>query len=299
MFTNLLITILITSSILTGNINSGEVLGVQTQTAGDNVVEQKPLRINPQNLNVQISASSGIAIDLNSEKILFAKNIHAQRPIASITKLMTILTFLDTQQNLEKIIEVLPEDLNGESKKNLYVNEKITLKNLLHIALIESDNNATKLLVKHSGFNLEEFIKKMNTKAKGMGLINTSFEGITGLSENNISTAYEVAQILKTASKHSLIKQILPLTKYNFKSVSGQSHYLKNTNQLLNNSSFDWDLLIGKTGYTNEAGNCLASLVSLKNNAKIITVILNAPQNQDRFDDTKCVVEWTKNNYQW
>jgi D-alanyl-D-alanine endopeptidase (penicillin-binding protein 7) len=247
---------------------------------------------------VQISSSTGLVLDSETETILFNKNINTPRPIASITKLMTILTFLDTQPDLEKIIEVLPEDLNGESKRNLYANEKISLKNVLYIALIESDNNATKLLVKHSGLEKDEFIKEMNTKARGMGLKNTSFQGVTGLNENNISTAYEVAKILKTVSKHSLIRQILAVPEYNFSSQTN-FHSLESTNELLTNKKFSWQNILGKTGYTDEAGGCFVGITKLENGKEIISVILGAPQVNLRFDDTKSILSWVAENYSW
>jgi D-alanyl-D-alanine endopeptidase (penicillin-binding protein 7) len=298
MFSKLILSLLISSQILTGNINSGEVLGIAVTDNTDISKISEIRKINPKNIGVQISSATGLVLDLESEKILFSKDIHQPRPIASITKLMTILTFLDTNPNLEKIIEVLPEDLNGESKRNLYLNEKISLKNILYIALIESDNNATKLLVKHSDLEKEEFLKAMNVKARGMGLKNTSFQGVTGLNENNISTAHEVAKILKTVSKHSLIRQILAVPEYNFNSQTN-SHSLKTTNELLTNKKFSWQNILGKTGYTDEAGGCFVGITKLANGKEVISVILGAPQVNFRFDDTKSILSWIAENYSW
>jgi len=293
MLSKLLLTLLISSQLLSPTVtdNSGQVLGVQQ--GGD--IIQGPERIINKNLGVKISASAGIVIDVETGKILFSKNAHQPRTIASITKLMTTLVFLSTNPDLNQETEIISQDINNVGKSALFLNEKVKLENLLYLSLIKSDNAATLALVRATGIPKDEFINKMNIKAKGMGLSNTKFADPVGLSKNNISTAYEVSQILNLAMRHSLIKKILVIENYSFTSISGNSHHVKNTNKLLNSYL---NVLGGKTGYINESGYCFTGLIK-NNKAKFITVILDAPSADERFNDTKRMVEWTSNNYGW
>lgn len=292
MLSKLLITILLSSQILLPSVSDGNVLGVQE--GGD--IIQGPERIINKNLNVKISASAGVAIDVETGKILFDKNAHQPKTIASITKLMTALVFLSTNPDLNQETEIISQDMNNVGKSALFLNEKVKLENLLYLSLIKSDNTATLALVRATGISKNEFINKMNIKAKGMGLSNTKFADPVGLSKNNISTAYEVSQILNLAMRHSLIKKILAIENYSFTSISGNSHHVKNTNKLLNSYL---NMLGGKTGYIDESGYCFASLIKLNNSHKIITVILDAPSADERFNDTKRMMDWTSNNYTW
>lgn len=297
MLTKLLITFLISSQLLTpAVISEGEVLGVQ-QEAGDKIEIDWPQRIINKNLDVIISASNAIVIDSESEKILYNKNAHQQRSIASITKLMTALTFLDTNPDLDETVQVTNQDLDSaDGKANLYLGEWIKLENLLHMSLIASDNHATLVLVRATGMSKEEFVNKMNIKAKGMGLSKTNFSDPVGLSGKNISTAYEVAQIVKLVIKHSMIKKILPKNGYSFTSQSNKYHNVKPTNKLLNSYL---NVLGGKTGFIDEAGYCYAGVTKLKNKAEVISVVLNSPLADGRFQDTKALVNWVSENYEF
>lgn len=307
MLANLLITILISSQILLP-LNSGEVLGVQEQ---NNQLQQKgstqegwsqpvPQRIINNNLGVKVSASNAIVIDSASNKILYDKNSNQQRPIASITKLITALVYLDTQPDLQSEIQIQNNDLNkNDGRANLLLNEKILAFDLLHLVLIASDNDATMALVRSTGLSREEFVKKMNIKAKGLGLEKTNFEDSVGLSAKNISTAFEVSQILKLAMRHSTIAKILPNKNYSFKSLSDKYHRAESTNKLLLiNPLFQWRVLGGKTGFIDEAGYCFATLSEV-NNHKIITVVLGSASDSERFQDTKSLIQWISENYIW
>lgn len=291
MLANLLITILISSQIILP-LNSGDVLGVTTETG--------PQRIINNNLGVKISATNVIVIDLESDKILFDKNSNQQHSIASITKLMTALVYLDTNPDLQTEIQIKYNDLHqNDGRVNLLLNEKILIQDLLYLSLIASDNDATVALVRSTNMTREEFVNKMNIKAKGMGLSNTFFDDPVGLSKKNVSTAFETAQILKLATKHSIISKILPNKNYSFKSLSNRYHRVESTNRLLSVSPlFQWRVLGGKTGFIDESGYCFTTLAEV-NNHKIITVVFGSASDNDRFQDTKSLIQWTSENYIW
>ena len=300
MFLKILLTILFASQLSPALNTGGQILGwqttVQEQQAGDSLISQTPQRINKNNLGLKISPKPAIIVDKNSSQILWSKNPDEKRSIASITKLMTVLVFLSTTPDLKKEIALTADDITSGSKLNVFLGEKIHLENLLNLALVNSDNNATLALVRATGFSEQEFVKKMNDVANKNNLNQTFFSDPIGLANGNVSTAIETARLLALASNNELIKKILAQKNYSFTSLSGRAHSVKSTNSLLNSYL---DVIMGKTGYTEDALYCFTSLIKLKNNAEVITVVLGASSNEARFQDTKVMAEWVQNNYQW
>jgi D-alanyl-D-alanine carboxypeptidase len=142
----------------------------------------------------------------------------------------------------------------------------------------------------------EEFVRRMNIKAKGMSLQKTSFEDPIGISENNLSNAFEVAQILKLVKKHKTVEDILRMKNYSFVSESNKNHYVRATDELVGTYL---KVLGGKTGYTEEARYCFTGSFLVDDDAEIISVVLGAPWMNDRFQDTKALVSWVEDNYNW
>ncbi len=278
-------------------INSGQVLGSSSQAEGD-VIRQTnmyPQRINYQSLGPKISASKALVLDIRTNRVLFEKDADGVAPIASITKLMSLLTYLEEKPDLEKVVKVEAGDFIGANRPNLLLGERIRVKNLIHLALMASDNDAIKCLIRASGNSEEGFVKKMNQKAVAMGLKNTSFKDAVGLSQENKSTPLEVSKILQVATKHALINQVLQKEKYSYISLSNREHHIESTNQLLNSYL---PLVGGKTGFTYEAGYCFAGLVK-DEKRNLITVVLGADSEEHRFSDTQAMVDWVIKNYAW
>lgn len=295
----ILLSIIIAQLISYNTPENSQVLGWQAsggQMAGDEIIVKTPQRINPQNLGLEISAFAALVIDTNSNKILFEKNSTTLRPIASISKLMTVLVFLDTQPDLEQEFSLAPEDLSTGSKLNLLFGEKTSLKNILALTLINSDNNATLALVRSTGLSTDEFVKKMNLKAKELNLTETIFSEPVGLSTDNKSNVHNVAKLLNTALENKIVAELLQQKSYTFKSLLNKYHSIKNTNLLLGTYIHN---LGGKTGFIEEAGYCFTGKFRLKNNAEVITVVLGSETNEKRFQDTKAMLNWVENNYQW
>ena len=183
-------------------------------------------RVRPANY---VNARAALLIDAQTGEVLYDKNSGTPMPIASLTKLMTAMVFLESKPDLSRRVMVSREDLAGSGHTQLRAGEVLTLRDLLHGSLLSSDNAATRSLVRNSGLDSEEFLARMNRKAQVMGLANTRFVEFTGLSELNVSSASEYAQILKTASLHPLIAHITTLPDYEYRS-STRDHYLVNTN---------------------------------------------------------------------
>ncbi|MGH7725893.1 MAG: D-alanyl-D-alanine carboxypeptidase family protein [Candidatus Eiseniibacteriota bacterium] len=234
-----------------------------------------------------VNARAALLIDAQTGEVLFDKNGGMPMPIASLTKLMTAMVFLETEPDLAKRVMVGREDLAAAGKSQLRSGEVVTLRDLLHLSLLSSDNAATRSLVRNSGVESGEFLRRMNRKAQVMGLSNTRFVEFTGLSDQNISSAHEYAQILKSASQQPLIAHVTTLPDYKFRS-SRRDHYLVNTNRLCRYGIFD--VKGGKTGFISRSGYCLATWVSTRSR-DVIAVVFGAPSNSARFAETRKLID--------
>jgi len=234
-----------------------------------------------------VNARAAIIVDAKTGEVLFDKNSGQAMPIASLTKLMTAMVYLEMKPDLTRRAMVTREDLAGSGHTRLRAGEIVTMRDLLHLALLSSDNSATKSLVRNSDLAPEEFLARMNRKAQVMGLQQTRFVEFTGLSEQNVSTATEYAQILKRASGDPMISHITTLPDYTFRS-SKKDYHLVNTNRLCRYGIFD--VRGGKTGFINEAGYCLATWVSTRTR-DVISVVLGAPSNSVRFSETRRLID--------
>lgn len=234
-----------------------------------------------------VNARAALVIDARTGEILFDKNSGTPMPIASLTKLMTAMVLIESKPEFSRRVMVTREDLAGSGRSQLRTGEVVTMRDLLHLALLSSDNAATKSLVRNSDLAPEEFLARMNRKSQVMGLPHTRFVEFTGLSEQNISTATEYAQILKTAGNDPLIQHITTLPDYTFRS-SKRDHHLVNTNRLCRYGVFD--VRGGKTGFINESGYCLATWVSTRTR-DVISVVLGAPSNSARFAETRRLID--------
>jgi len=244
---------------------------------------------------LRLRAQAAVAVDVENRVILYSKNPTDQRSIASITKLMTILVFLDLSPDLDLPIIIQPEDrIQGTS--NFPVGNSYRLIDLLHGVLLSSDNRAAMTLVRSTGLSLEGFAQKMNQKAASLGLTDSHFADPTGLDEGNVSSALDCARLIEVALQNELITSITQKKEYHCRSLlKKRLVHLYNTNRLLSNQSLE--VLIGKTGFIRKAGYCLATCVGDGNGKKIAFVVLGAPSNTTRFQEMYKLIRWTAKNY--
>jgi D-alanyl-D-alanine endopeptidase (penicillin-binding protein 7) len=247
---------------------------------------------------LSIKSEAAVVLDAKTEVILFEKNMQEQLPIASISKLMTALVFLEIDPNLNDTATITLEDAMGAGYSQLKVRETFTLYDLLHATLMSSNNRTTRTLVRTCGLSYAEFINRMNRKAKSIGLENTIFFEPTGLDTNNRSTALDCARLLYFAQRESLIASIMGKTAYQFNSLGKRrrSHQIRNTNKLLYNPlPFEemGNVVCGKTGYNGPSGYCLSTLVQREEGDKIIAVVLGAPSSGTRFKEIKSILQWS------
>lgn len=243
----------------------------------------------------EISSPSAVVICENTGRILYDKNANQKRPMASLTKLMTAIIFVENCR-MNEIIQI---DKNacyiGGSEVGLVPNTQISAKDLLTGMLLPSGNDAATQIAIHIAGSTENFAKMMNIRAKELGLTNTKFVTPHGLdNEDHYSTAYEMALISKYARNYKEIRDIVQ-TKYATITINNNQIQLKNTNALL----FDYPYTTGmKTGFTDDAGRCLSASAS-KDNLNLIAVVLGSESSQIRFSETKQILEETFEKYNY
>ena len=266
--------------------------------------ESKDKLMGPQKLPGVVdftkSAKNVVAVDRGSGAFLFSYHPDETVPIASLTKLMTALVFLDYNPGWDSPYEIKREERREGGKIYLFLGEKVIVKDLFYLSLIASANTATTALVNSTGLSEEEFVKKMNEKAIALKLSNTRFSDPIGLNNNNVSTAGEVAQLVKVSLEREEIREATLIKEYSFKTLSGKRKRAETTDYLLKNFPGNGlKIMGGKTGYTDLAGYCFAGEFAHENNKEIITVILGSPTSSDRFKQTKDLAEWVYSSYQW
>lgn len=249
----------------------------------------------PDMSTLNIQASAYVAVDLKSGKTLVQKNMKEQRSIGSITKLITALIILD-ENNINDVVKVpLAATTIEGSRIWLAEGEKITVRDLLSGMLIHSGNDAAYALAIYNAGSVENFLGKMNDKAKRLGLTQTHFANPAGLDrDGNFSTAEDIATLGTFAYRNAFIRSIVSIPSMTVASVNGQfKHELKSTNELL---AKDPRIKGLKTGYTLEAGKSFVSVAIVGHGSPILTVVLNSP---DRFKETESLIDWSVANFTW
>jgi serine-type D-Ala-D-Ala endopeptidase (penicillin-binding protein 7) len=242
-----------------------------------------------------VRAAAAIIFNPETGQVLWEENAQDKRSIASITKVMTALVFLEDDPDLSHQVTIERGDVYAASTTYLRVNERITLDNLLHLTLIASDNAAARALARVSHGGTASFIERMNEKAIELGLESTSFADPSGLNPANISSAYDLSRLISFASGNEQISAIMRTAQYTVK-TSRRSVNIHNTNRLLMDGTGTVEVMGGKTGFITKAGYCLATLLRLPQyNQQVAVVVLGARSNPGRFYETRHLFNWLSN----
>jgi D-alanyl-D-alanine endopeptidase (penicillin-binding protein 7) len=248
-----------------------------------------------QSHKLPLESEAAVVLDTKKGEVLFDKNMDTQLPIASLTKLMTVLIFLQTNPDLNDTVTITAADANCVGTNEIQVNETLTLYDLLHISLMNSSNRATKALVRACGVPSPLFVLRMNRKAGELGLTNTHFREPTGLNEKNESTALDCAKLLYFALQDSVISAVLAKDSYRFVSRDSSRtwHQVGSTQKLLFSSL---KVRGGKTGYIRASGWCLGTVLEDENGKQMAAVILGAPSKHTRLQEIRSIVRWSLEN---
>ncbi|MGF0004143.1 D-alanyl-D-alanine carboxypeptidase family protein [Bacillus altitudinis] len=241
-------------------------------------------------VSLSVSARSAILIDGQSGRVLFGKDEHEKRRIASITKIMTAVLAIESGK-MNDMVKVSKRAIQAEGS-SIYLKEgqKVSLEDLTYGLMLRSGNDAAVAIAEHVGGSLEGFIFMMNQKASELGMENTNFQNPHGLDDhkNHYSSAYDMAILTKYAMKHQQYQKIAGTTFYKAKTIEG---YWKNKNKLLT-GLYQYSTG-GKTGYTKLAKRTLVSTAA-KGDAALIAVTINAP---DDWKDHISMFEYAFDHY--
>jgi serine-type D-Ala-D-Ala endopeptidase (penicillin-binding protein 7) len=234
-------------------------------------------------------------VDQNTSETLFDKHSRAIVPIASITKLMTAMVVLDSKQSLTDQIEVTDEDRDYEKHtgSRLAVGSILSREDMLHIALMASENRAAAALSRYYPGGRPAFIVEMNAKAKALGMTDTHFENPTGLTSRNVSTARDLAKLVDAAYQYPLIRKFSTDRSYTVDTGKRELAY-NTTNALVRNGSSTWEIGLQKTGFINEAGECLVMQATIQGRP-VIMVLLDSAGKYSRFADAARLRTWLDN----
>ncbi len=237
-----------------------------------------------------LRSAVALVIDAETSEVLYAKNTEFVLPIASLTKLMTAMVVLDAGQPLDAFIEITDADRDRirSSRSKLPIGSRLTRRELLQLALMASENRAASALARNYPGGLAQYRLAANRKALALGMRDSVFADGTGLSASNVSTAPDLARMVRAASGYRLIAEYSTASEVAVRLPRGSARF-HTTNRLVGSPT--WELELQKTGYIDEAGNCMV----LKGNVdehKLIIVLLDSFGRHSRLGDAERIRRW-------
>ncbi|MDR7007231.1 D-alanyl-D-alanine endopeptidase [Paraburkholderia strydomiana] len=242
---------------------------------------------------LMLRSSVAYVVDQNTGEPLFDKNSRAVVPIASITKLMTAMVVLDSKEPMTDQLEVTDEDRDYEKNtgSRLSVGSVLSREDMLHIALMASENRAAAALSRYFPGGRPAFLAAMNAKARQLGMTDTHFENPTGLTSQNVSSARDLVKMVNAAYQYPLIRRFS--TDHSYEVYTGKRTLAYNsTNALVRNPT--WDIGLQKTGFINEAGECLVMQANIHGRPMVL-VLLDSSGKYSRFADATRLRTWLDN----
>ncbi len=246
-----------------------------------------------------LASAKALVMDQATGEILFAKNINTQTPIASVTKLMTAMVMLDAHQSMDELLQVTEADvdmLKGSSSK-LPVGTQLTRAELLHMAIMSSENRAAHALGRNYPGGIPAFVIAMNEKANVLGMASSHFVDPTGLNSENVSTAADLSKMVRAAYNYPQIRQVSTTASQEFNLHGNRNPVnFSNTNLLVRNNSQKWVIGLSKTGYISEAGRCLVMQAEISGKS-VVMVFLDSMGKFSRIGDAERIRKWMEARY--
>jgi len=237
-----------------------------------------------------LHSSVALVIDQDTGEVLFSKNDTEMLPIASITKLMTALIVTEAEQLLEQLLTITQADVDTlkGSHSRLRVGTRLSRGEMLHLALMSSENRAAHALGRNYPGGVQAFVAAMNRRALELGMTDTRFADPTGLSSGNQSNARDLAVLVKAANANSLIRS-LSTSPVLHVAVGPRELYYRNSNRLV--FSPQWSIGVQKTGFIREAGRCVVMQAQLADR-QLIMVLLDSTGPEARIADAERLRRW-------
>ena len=257
----------------------GILLGISGMTATANPVPMPKLK-----------SSSVLIIDSSDSSVLYSRNSDVAAPIASITKLMTALVVLDAHQPMDEPLEITPAetDLPKTNYSRLTVGTVLTRGDLMHLALMSSENRAAHALGTYYPGGVPALVHAMNAKARALGMTSSHFDDPTGLSSENVASPEDLSKLVVAASHHATIREYSTDKSYTVR-VHRRLVEFHNTDNLVANPA--WNIIVQKTGYISEAGKCLV-MEAVIEGRNVVIVLLDSMGKYTRVADAKRVKSW-------
>ncbi len=241
---------------------------------------------------LRLRSSFALVVDQESDRVLYAKDAGAITPIASITKLMTAMVLLDARLPMDVPVTVTEDDvdtLRGSSSR-LPVGWTLTRADLLHLALMSSENRAAHALARTYPGGVDAFVAAMNAKARALGMDATHYADPTGLHSENVSTARDLATLVKATYGYEAIRRMTTSGQYEVRSLaSGRARLFGNSNGLVRDPR--WSIGLSKTGFINDSGFCLVMQTTIRNRP-VILVLLDSVGKFSRIGDAVRIRQW-------
>jgi len=241
---------------------------------------------------LDLKSSVALVIDQDTREVLLSKNDHAVLPIASLTKLMTGLIVSEAKLPLDEMVTITQDDVDTEkgSGSRLRVGTSLSRGELLHLALMSSENRAAHALGRTYPGGLSTFVAQMNARAKALGMKDTRYVEPTGLSSSNQSSANDLATLVATAYNDPMLRELSTSPGHEVE-VGNRTLQYNNTNRLV--KSPQWEIGLQKTGYISEAGQCLDKQAKVAG-GKLIMVFLDSAGKFSRIGDAERVRRWVE-----
>lgn len=240
------------------------------------------------NIIPDVRAAAAIVFNPQTNEVLWEENSHEQRSIASLTKLMTGIAFIADEPDLDRRVTVVSADVRGANVTYLRAGESLTLRDVLHLTLIASDNAAARVLARTSEGGTPAFIVRMNDMARQLGLTNSHYADPSGLDARNVSSAYDLSHVIAFASANPQLASVMRKADYQV-STSRRVVKVRSTNKLLNTGL---DIVGGKTGFIRKAGYCFATLLQIPQGSQVAVVVLGAANSTIRFAEARHLFNW-------
>lgn len=239
----------------------------------------------------EVRSAMALVMDSGSGEVIFERNVTSVVPIASITKLMTALVVLDGKQPLDELVEITAADRwKGKgAHSRIPVGARITRADLLRLALMASENRAAQTLARAYPGGAAAFVKTMNAKAKLLGMTQSRFADASGLSSQNVSSARDLSRLINATSRNENIREYSTLPSVEVRINRKSTLVYGNTNLLIGKP--DWDILVQKTGYTKDAGECLV-MQAVLDERPVNIVLLNSFGKLTRTADARRIRRW-------
>ncbi|ARV16988.1 D-alanyl-D-alanine endopeptidase [Curvibacter sp. AEP1-3] len=244
---------------------------------------------------LDLKSSVAFVVDQDTKEVLFSKNENAVLPIASITKLMTGVVVSEARLSMDETIEITQADVDTEkgSSSRLRVGTELSRGELLHLALMASENRAAHALGRTFPGGLQHFVGLMNQKARILGMTDTQYVEPTGLNSRNQSSAKDLATLVNYAYSDATLRELSTSTGYQVE-VGNRTLQYNNTNRLVKNPA--WEIGLQKTGYITEAGQCLVMQAKIAGR-KLIMVFLDSAGKLTRIADAERVRKWVETGH--